>query len=237
MSRAQLAEYFHLAADTDMLGSRRGDHSRLGFALQLCTVRFLGTFLTDPTAVRAEVLDYLAVQLDIDEPSILKLYRDSETRWDHQAEIRRRFGYVPFGEGVEHYRFLRWLFARSWVAEERPTLVFDHATAYLLDRQILLPGVTVLARLVASVPDRTQQRLWHCLATKADPEMAIQLDELLVAPDGERQSTFDRLRTSPSRPSGAGLVGAIERLEAFREGLRRHDIFIAPSRRWADPRQ
>ena len=162
VSDAQLAEYFHAAADEEVILERRMDHNRLGFAIQLGTVRFLGTFVADPAHVPRAVVEHVAAQLGIDDLSALERYWDSQTRWDHQAEIRRRYRYQPFGQAPTHLPFLRWLFGRAWLADERPTVLFDRATAYLLEHKILLPR-----RDDASTPRRGGSRASEAAALEA----------------------------------------------------------------------
>jgi hypothetical protein len=120
-SPAQLERYFHLD-DTDRgnIARCRHDHTRLGYAVQLGTVRFLGTSLANPSEVPRGVVAYLARQLGIADTSGLERYAAGEMRRDHVAEICRHYGYRDFHEGTKAAALYRWLANRAWVSAERP---------------------------------------------------------------------------------------------------------------------
>ena len=133
-SAEQLARFFHLD-DTDrgLIATCRGDHNRLGFALQLCTIRFLGTFLEEPRDVPSVVVNYVAHQLAIDNPSSHVQYCAGEQRWEHAAPIRARCGYQDFLTWPVQFRLNRWLYALT-LGRVVPV---QH-------NKVLLPGVSVL---------------------------------------------------------------------------------------------
>src|SRR5208337_4996387 len=140
-----LARCFHLSDDDRVqIMSCRGHHNRLGFALQLSTVRYLGTFLEDPIAVPSSVLQSMSRQLAIHAPDGLESYRKGEQREEHVAKIRKRYGYGDI--------------------TERPGALFDRAAAWLLAHKILLPGVTTLERFVISLRTRVEVRLYRLLS-------------------------------------------------------------------------
>jgi len=133
--------------------------------VQLGTVRFLGTFLPDPADVPWAVAAHLAGQLGVEDPGVLKQYaaRDGTNRL-HAGQIQQAYGYRDFTDPQVQHDLTDWLQARTRLATERPGVLFDLATARLLEAKVLLPGPTVLARLVASVRDQAATRLSeaHC---------------------------------------------------------------------------
>ena len=66
LSWDELARYFHLdEADLECVLFKRGAYNRLGFALQLTTVRYLGRFPDDLCLVPSEVVTFVAKQLGL----------------------------------------------------------------------------------------------------------------------------------------------------------------------------
>ena len=213
----QLARHFHLDdADRELAASKRWDHMRLGFAVQLGTVRFLGTFLDDPATVPAGVAADLARQLAIADSGCLAQYDAGRVRWLHAAEIRDRHGYRELTDPFARFRLARWLYALCWTGTDRPSVLFDRATAWLVTEKILLPGASVLERLVARIRARAARRLWCALARDVTREQRARLDALLLAGEGGRPSPLDRLRDGPYLRSGAELSRAVARLDEVR---------------------
>lgn len=212
-SQADLERVFFLDdEDRALVDRRRGEHMKVGFALQLVTVRWLGIFLEDPLDVPGAVLDFVAGQLGVADPSQVKRYTErAKTRFDHQWEIRRVYGLKEFAE-VET-EFVDWVAARSWTSGDGPKAVFLDGMAWLRERKVLLPGVTTLARLVARVRDDTTRRLWGELEGLLTTGQRYVLDQLLVVPPGSRVSDLERWRKGPPpRGSGPVIIKALDQV-------------------------
>lgn len=214
-STSQLAKYFHLDdGDLKRIASLGKDHTRLGFAVQLGTVRFLGTFLEDLGEVPDNVVSHMADQLQIDESAWLAYGERSQRR--HRKKIGRWYGFADFHKSQKPFFLLRYLYARTWLTAEKQLVLFDYATAWLVQNKVLLPGATVLERLVAQVVDRADKRLWQRLNRLVDETQAEQLRALLVIDEGKRFSSLELLRRSERHASTRTINAAMRRLVSVR---------------------
>ena len=216
-SEEQLARYFHLdATDRELVNEMRGAHNRIGFAIQLGTARFLGTFLDDPSQTPPAVIATVARQLDEVPAPSLDTYRDGRQRWRHIAMIRERYGFRDLEEDASaRFRLTRWLYVLCRTGDDRPGLLFDRATAWLVTHKVLLPGVTTLERLISRVRHRANLRLWHRLTRALTDEQRQKLATLLT-PDDTTLASLEDLRATPRRRSPTELLRHLERIDAIR---------------------
>ena len=85
ISKEELLTYFTLS--TDDLASvcqQRGDHNRLGYALQLSAVRYMGFVPEDLLAAPLEATVHLARQLEVSPQSLSRYGNRAQTRTNHR---------------------------------------------------------------------------------------------------------------------------------------------------------
>jgi hypothetical protein len=218
LTTAQLDKYFYLDdKDKELINACRRDYNKLGYAIQLTTVRFLGTFLPNPVNVPHDVIRYIAKQLEIELLVDVENYLDRKaTRLAHCSEIKSLFNYQDLS-GIWGYRVTRWLYSQAWFGNERPSILFERCTLWLISRKILLPGISTLTVLIAKVRDRVSKRLWQRLTLLVNTQQKEQLENLLLVPNGKRYSKLDELKKGPTHISSVGLVQALQRYRYIRD--------------------
>lgn len=215
----ELDQFFVLDdEDRNLIGDKRGDANRLGFMLQLTTLRYLGKFLDDPLDVPVVVLDDVAAQLGIGDPSCAKAYSQRvNTKWEHQREIRRRTGWRDYAEGAAE--LAQWLDRRCWNTGETSAQLFYGAIGWLRQRQIELPGLARLMQDVSGTRSAAEARLRHELVSQINGRQATFLLSLLAGPNrrdlgrvfNEAPALYDRVRPGYPDELFADLV-AITRM-------------------------
>jgi Domain of unknown function (DUF4158) len=117
-SPEELELHFKLSNDGRLfLAQCRTPHTLLGMALQLCDLRYLGTFITDGSTIPPVVQTFVRQELGIQPMSVRSYFKAKITRLHHQDEIRAYLGYFELS-AANVIAVIRVLLNRLKVCEE-----------------------------------------------------------------------------------------------------------------------
>lgn len=205
----QLEEYFRLdEADCRFARELRAFASQLCCAVQLGTLRFLGTFLPDPRSAPSTAVDFVAAQLRLS-PLLLQRVEKPATWREQRRKIAQREGYRDF-ETVQS-EFQDWLFQYLWLSSERLAVVFDRCTNWLAENQILLPPAETLESLIGATASRARDALSERLNEAAGGDLAERLQGLLERDGPHSGCPLAELRKAPRGVSTRVVRHALQR--------------------------
>ena len=142
-------------------------------------------------------------------------YTRPNTWYAHQALAAAYLGYNSF-DARQAFRLTRWLYAQVTTGTVRPSVLVDLATAHLATLRVVLPGASLLARLIARVRERIGRHICRQLQTRLSTAQQLAPEALLLVPAGERLTSLEVLRMPPTRVSAPALVAALQRVEQVR---------------------
>lgn len=204
LSRTELIRYFtYSESDKHEITQCRSGDNQIGFALLLSGVRLTGRFPYDFAVIPRSLLAYICDQLSLDPPLFLSYPQRRQTRHHHIQRIRPYLGPRLFKEPdqqlvMTHIEDL----VRCGV---RPHELLAHTEQMLRTHQFVLPGVTVLEKLISSARVQAENRIYHELNARIDITTTDRILKLLVVPPGERITPLQQLKQAAGRPSPKAL--------------------------------
>ena len=200
--------------DTAFIRQHRGDHNRLGIAMQMAYLRFPGRVIGEGEVPYEPLLDLLSAQLEISAAAWNLYAKRDPTRRGHLGELVVRMGIQQFN--IEHYRSLvEWL--ETIALQTTRGLALAQALVEELRRRLIaLPSLAVIERIAAEAGTRAQRKLFSLLTKELTAEQRAWLDAFLEMREGSPYSLLSWLRMPPGAPTARAVLLHIERLEAIR---------------------
>jgi TnpA family transposase len=226
-----VGKYFSLSpADLTQVYRQRGEHNRLGFALQVCALRYLGFAPQDLATAPGEVVAHTAQQLGATADALTLYGRRDQTRSTHLLQAQAYLGYRQAQE--EDLQALTLWLAERALEHDRPTLLFQLACDKLHRTKVVRPGVTRLEKLVASARVEAQQATYDHLAPLLTEDRRRRLDQLLSVDEAINRTRLTWLRQTATANSAKAILVAIARLDYVRSfGVEAWDLSaINPNR-------
>jgi len=212
---AIVRHYTFSSDDMALIRQRRRAANRLGFAVNLAYLRFptrtLGVEETPP----ADMLAFIAAQIECEAAEFANYARREETRWEHLGELQAYLDVRSFRR--DDKRPVAHVAIEQAIGSDRGDVIVSAMIETLRERRILLPAAITLEKIALAARALARKRAHKSLVEGLSSETIAGLEALLVvAKDGER-TPFAWLREWPEAPRQGNLIAVVERLETVRK--------------------
>jgi TnpA family transposase len=189
--------------------------SRLYMAIQICAVRLYGRFLHHVHDLSPHIINYLGQQLDLPPSLTVEVPEREATYLEQRQNILKHLGFQRFDHNAQEQ-------LEAWIAQQArlgnlPDALFQQAENHLLDKRVLLPGPSVLERLIIHVCADVHLQLFETVFRQLSPELRQAIDRLLMVPDGAQRSDFFHLKEYPPAPSISSIQSYLQRYQTVAE--------------------
>jgi len=213
--REDLRRHFTLS-DEDLCATRkqRLDPNRLGFALLLSALRYLGFFPSDLTEVPRDAIQYVADQIGTG-PDVLGEYGTrGKTVREHQRRTMEHLGFRRLESEEDEERLQAWLLERA-LEHDRPSVLIEAACEKLRRERFVRPGITMIERMVATARKEAHEESLRRLSSLLTEERKALLDRLLVPDSPGERTPLGWLRQHATANSPRALLEVLGKLRQF----------------------
>jgi TnpA family transposase len=215
-SQNDLIRYYTFTeTDLALIRQRRGDANRLGFAVQLCLLRYPGSILGSDLMVAEPVIQWVASQIQVDVTAWVKYAERDQTRREHFQELRSYLGLSPFS--LADFRLLINGLTNLAMQTDKGLVIAVQATELLRQRQVILPALNVIDRACAEAITIATRRIYKTLIEPLTAEHKQRLDDLLKVKPETGITWLVWLRQSPVKPNSRHMMEQIDRLKTFQK--------------------
>ena len=211
-----LIQYYTLnETDLALISQRRSLENRLGFAIQLCYMRYPGIMLSENDIPNIEIIDFIANQLSIPSEKWVLYGSRKNTIHEHRLELQTVFGFKSFT--LSHYRKKLIMLKNMAMQTDKGILLATTLIENLHEELILLPPINVIDRLCSEAITKANRKIYQSLTESLSDEHYKKLDNLLKIKPDSKFTWLIWLRQSPSRASSIQMLEHIERLNLLQK--------------------
>jgi TnpA family transposase len=210
--------------DLSIIKLRRGDENKLGFAVQMCLLRYPGQGLLPNSELSPRFIQFISNELNLDPSVFTKYAKREETRREHALLLQSYLGLSTFS--LRHYKNLITELTLFAMQVDKSILLATYAMDFLREKKIIIPRVEVVDRVCIRALSNANKQIYEKLTKILTPEHKHRLNELLQLKPNSNLTWLGWLRQSPLKPNSRSMLEHIERLTTLQavglpEGIER----------------